>query len=1146
MHSPRIHTDLAQHLVGESWELIETVLPQGENAFISESLFSVGNGHVSVRGYAEEAEMAAPYGRNANHGHKYRKRLAEKGGHAKSAAGAHSPEHAFRGTYINGIYEERLLAQNHRRFMVGTCARECFLICVPDAFCVDVFVGSEHVSVATGTILSHRRVLDLRTGELRRRLVWQSTNHGREVTIESSRFVSLSRKNIAALRLSVTAKNVSNTDIRIVSRTVVTADAQRHLKVENIVARHTLVDASTAVSARTRNSCKRLVVAVTETCYSTSTDPSSLQLANFCSINASTPPASTKAENPLASTGRYEVTLASTPQLQQQQSFVSLAPKCAETIDSTETIYTSVINESTTLELTKYIAFFSDEEAAPEDMCDLAVHHSREAAGVTYDTMLNENRNIVEKFWETADVGVKTNQPSVQGAIRFNLLHLCMSFCRAYATESPPRGLMNELDNGLHHWEVDAIVIPFFAHIHPKTARALLQFRIDTLPQARNIAADMYLPRGALYPLRTVSGGENYPLPFCAAFLYSNAVIAYAMQRYVMATNDTALLLQGGADVVFSTVLIWIIWGTWDKGEFHIRYVGGPDEYSGLSDNNLFTNLMAQNHMQWAVQLASEMQEKHPQEWERVKDRCQITDEDLHMIERAASKMVVLFDAKNRVHPGDQFFMRKKKWGFCDVKKKKGFLIQTFDPSVIYRHQVCWTPDVILSSVLLPERFTTDELLADYNFYEPITANDSSLNSMIFSVVASQLGMIDKAMFHFNRALFVDIDNVIENTGGGLHSVAEAGSWWCFTGGFGGMRVLRGVLHFNPILPDEWDEYRFTVRHSGCLVHVHVTRRVVTYKVVEGLKGDSKLIIIHSNTNRIHLQLGIPASVRLYRDVHVFDFDCVVFDMDSIIEDVEDYHYEAWKSALEPFLWDNVGHSFKFTGEIYLAYLKHDRPLPALQRFLAKQGVTNLSLGTPEDSMDQNTIYGLFRRKQYHFRKIVHYRGLRPREGILEFLSELRQSGISVGCVTVSKNGHWLLNEASRGVLMLDGCLDGGDGEKMGLRWRPEMDYFASMCEQLNASPSRTVIVMDGIDGFSKSALEKFKMIVDVAKDPEVVTLAVPCTNISKFSELTVTLLDEKTTRDYSIYGRGTASRRSNLRPANDIWVSFDGGTLET
>ncbi|EAN91268.1 putative glycosyl hydrolase [Trypanosoma cruzi] len=1152
MSSPRNTTDVTQRLLCEPWEFIETTLPQGGNIPISESLFSVSNGHVRVRGYAEGANMAAPYGRHANNEHTVGRRSSNRAEPTTLRVKAQTPEEESRGTFVNGIYEERLLSRSHRVFTVGTCARECFLICVPDAFCVDVFVGSEHVSVSTGTILSHRRVLDLCTGELRRRLVWQSKNHGREVTIEASRFVSLARKNIAALKLSVSVKNVLNTDIRIVSRTMVPVNAQRHLKVENIVSRHTLIDASSAVCVRTRNSCKRLVVAATEACCTATTDHNSPPLAAFSNIGGASPTGVTPAESSVTSGGRCGTSPPSAqqqhnqqqqqqqPQQQQQQqqkqAVTFLASKSAETMESAETIYTSVISESTRLELTKYIAFLGDEDATPEDMCDLAIHNSREAAGVTYDAMVSENRNIVAKFWEVADLRVKTNNSFVQGALRFNLLHLYMSLCRAYVKESPPRGFMSETSNGLHHWDVDAIAIPFFSHIDPKTARAFLQFRIDTLPQARNIAADMDLPRGALYPLRTVCGGENRPLPFCAAFLYGNAVVAYAMRRYIMATKDTALLLCGGADVLFSTVLIWLIWGTWDKGQFHIRSVGGFDEYSGLSDNNLFTNLMAQNHMQWAVQVASHFQKKHPQEWETLKERCQFTDEDLLMIERAASKMVILFDAKNRVHPVDQFFMRKKKWEFGDLKATRGFLIHTFDPSVIYRHQVCRAPDVVLASMLLPEKFTTDEVRANYNFYEPITTNDSPLSSVMFTVMASQLGMIDRAMYHFNRTIFVDIENVIDSTGRGLHSVAAAaGSWWCLAAGFGGMRVIQGVLHFNPVLPDEWEEYEFAVRHRGCLVCIIVTRRTVTYEVVECTSDANELLIIHSDTHRIHLRLGVPESVRLYRDIHVFDFDCVIFDMDSVIEDVEDYHYEAWKKTLEPFLRENGMHSFKFTGELYLAYLKHDRPVPALQRFLIKQGVKELSLGTSEDNMECDTLYGLFRRKQYYFRKCVTYRGLRPREGILEILSELRQSGISVGCVTVSKNGHWMLNEASQLLMLLDGCLDGGDGESMSLRWRPEMDYFSAMCRQLNASTSRTIIVMDGIDGFSKSALEQFKMIVDIQKVPEDVTLAIPRVNISSLSDLTLALLDRETARDHSFSHRSTLNQGGNALVSGDI-----------
>ncbi|ORC91339.1 putative glycosyl hydrolase [Trypanosoma theileri] len=1209
---------IARRLLCEPWELVETNIPQGADIPISESLFSVGNGHVRVRGYKEEAEVAAPYGggnrtlNNSNCGisvstscfgvggcgggsssslnstndmnSNCRPQYMLKAGRTTLAAEAQPPEKSLRGTYVNGTYEERLLNRHHRDFTVGTCARECFLISVPDAFCIDVFVGSEHVSPATGTVISHTRILDFRTGELRRRFVWLSANQVREVTIESSRFVSATRKGIAVMKYTVSAKNVLNTDIRIVSRTTVPTDARQHLKVENVVARHSLHDASSAVCVRTRNSCKRLVVAVTEVCASTHVEhkpgsnsaftaasgtslaegatPTSLAQTDISQPPnnrfGSTPPTSqqqiqTQQHPPLPQQQQQQQqqlqpqTLPlqqqqqqsqqsqqsqqqqqpqppqpqsqqpqsqQQPSQQQQQSFTFLAPKCAETENGSETIYTSVISDHTRFELNKFVAFLSDEDAAPEDICDLAILQAREAATLDYDALFQEQRLSISKFWEVADIRVACDNPAVQGALRFNILQLYMTAGRICLQKSPSRGIMCELYGGLQQWDLDAIVIPFFSNIQPETARALLQFRIDTLPQARNIAMDMDIPRGAIYPLRTVNGGENSPASFCAAFLHVNAIIAYSMKRYIIATNDTSILLQGGADVIFSTVLIWLIWGTWDKGQFHIRSVGGPDDYSGLSDNNFFTNIMAQYHMQWVVGLAAFLKEKHPVEWEELKERCQFTDEDLQMIEQAAAKMVIFFDAKNRVHPVDQFFMRKKKWDLGDLKSKRGLLIRTFDPSVIYRHQVCRTPDVVLASMLLPERCTKDEVRANYNFYEPITTNDSSISSVIFSVVASQLDMLDKAKIHFNRVPFVDIENVIGNTGRGLHSSAAAGSWWCLAAGFGGMRLVQGVLHFNPVLPDGCDEYEFFVRHRGCLILVHVTRRTVTYKMVENKWDLPELLIIHSDTNRIHLENGIPESVRLYRDVRVFDFDCVIFDMDSLIDNIEEYHYEAWKKTLESFLHEMGQTSFNLTSELYLAYLKHGKPFPALLQFLGKQGFSNVPLGGPDNTREHNTLYGLFQRKLHYFRHCVRSRGVQPREGALELLSELRQSGIYVGCVTLSKNGHWLLNETPQLMSLIDKCLDGIDAEEKALRWRPEMDYFFAMCEQLNTSMSRTVIVLDSIDGFSKSALDQFKLIVDLQKDPEENAFGIQRMYVSSLKELTVTLLGEMTSRD--------------------------------
>ncbi|CCD15688.1 unnamed protein product, partial [Trypanosoma congolense IL3000] len=641
------------------WELVENELPQGGDVPASESLFTLANGHICVRGYTEESETAMLYSKvpdthespplnltaSSRKGHASSRSLSES--HAISspvcfaACGStchkgrsaiskkwQPPERSVRGTYVNGFCEERLLThrQHQRSFTVGICARDSFFIRAPDAFCIDVFVGGEHVTAETGNILSHRRVFNYRAGELRRHLVWQSKRHGHQVAIESSRIVSLTRKGIAALKYRVSAKNVSNTNIRVVSRTIVPPDARQHCRIESIVAGHTLHDAFTSVFVRTRNSCKRLVVAESEACSSSQYDHTAVSNSNAFSVagsmgvpaGAEPPLNSLEVGDPLMVSRAPKGPLDMTTQkkVQPKSACTFLAPKTTETENGAETTYTSVIRESTYLELTKYIAFLVDEDAAPEDISDVGIQHAREAANLTYGSLYFEQVDYLSNFWERANVHIKSSDTSLEGAIRFNMLHLIMTSRNPQPCHSPSRGFMSDLYGGIHRWDVDVIIIPFFSHVHPEVARGLLQFRIDTLPQARSLAADVDFPRGALYPQRTVNGTESKPPPFCAAFLFTNAVIAYAMKHYITATGNYSILIEGGADVLFSTALIWLIWGTWDKGGFHLRSVGGPDDYSSLGDNNHFTNVMARFHMQWAVTMATFIQKKYPGNWE--------------------------------------------------------------------------------------------------------------------------------------------------------------------------------------------------------------------------------------------------------------------------------------------------------------------------------------------------------------------------------------------------------------------------------------------------------------------------------------------------------------------------------------------------
>ncbi len=61
------------------------------------------------------------------------------------------------------------------------------------------------------------------------------------------------------------------------------------------------------------------------------------------------------------------------------------------------------------------------------------------------------------------------------------------------------------------------------------------------------------------------------------------------------ATGDEAFEREVGLEILVETARLWRSLGHYDlQGRFRIDGVTGPDEYSAIADNNVYTNLMAQ------------------------------------------------------------------------------------------------------------------------------------------------------------------------------------------------------------------------------------------------------------------------------------------------------------------------------------------------------------------------------------------------------------------------------------------------------------------------------------------------------------------------------------------------------------------------
>jgi len=156
----------AIELSDEDWLVNEDGYNQGQQGMF-ESIFTLGNGYLGVRGCLEE-----------------------------------NPEGSYRGTYIAGIFDKSESFVNE-------------LVKAPCGVDFSVWAGDHKFSVDRDDVLSHKRVLDMRKGVLHRTTRLKDSE-GRVLRLEFRRVVFSHQVHGSVTLISVTPENFSE-EIRIIS-----------------------------------------------------------------------------------------------------------------------------------------------------------------------------------------------------------------------------------------------------------------------------------------------------------------------------------------------------------------------------------------------------------------------------------------------------------------------------------------------------------------------------------------------------------------------------------------------------------------------------------------------------------------------------------------------------------------------------------------------------------------------------------------------------------------------------------------------------------------------------------------------------------------------------------------------------------------
>ena len=375
-----------------------------------------------------------------------------------------------------------------------------------------------------------------------------------------------------------------------------------------------------------------------------------------------------------------------------------------------------------------------------------------------------------------------------------------------------------------------------------------------TLDTARAHAADLGLA-GAAFAWRTIHGEEcSGYWPAGTAAFHINADIAAAVVIYLDATDDEEFEREVGLPILIETARLWRSLGQHDaSGQFRIEGVTGPDEYSAIKDNNLYTNLMAQHNLAAAADLVEKRQFESRD--------LGVTTEEAASWRDAAEDMFIPFDESLQVHPQHDGFTKYARWDFKDTPEDHYPLLLHYPYFQLYRKQVVKQADVVLAMQMRPRCSPPSRSSATSTTTSPSPSGTQACRPATQAVMAAEVGHLSLGYDYLAEAAFMDLQDREHNTKDGLHIASLAGAWIALVGGFGGMRAANGQLCFSPKLPPGIVGLSFRMRYRGRTLKVAIHGHGATYSL---LAGDPLDITHHGKPATVgdkELTLDIPAIV---------------------------------------------------------------------------------------------------------------------------------------------------------------------------------------------------------------------------------------------------------------------------------------------
>ena len=721
----------------DPWKIIETNFDPNKQKQ-AESIFSLGNGS---------------FGQRANFEEKYSGPSLQ----GSYVGGVYYPDKTRVGWWKNG-YPEYFAKVLNATNWIG----------------IDIKIDGEHLDLNSQKIKHFHRELDMKNGLLKR-TVRIEFNNGKELEIDSIRFCSMAREEVAAIAYSVTPINFSG-NVKFTPY----LDANVHNHDANYDEFFWIEDSKKV----------------------------DMQKAILCTRTKKT---------------NFAISTAMRYSFWEDDELLQIHPNIAQSDFYVENNFEHFLTKGKKYTLKKYVAITSTINHSEFDLVPKAIKRVREAYITGFDKLKQEHQAAWANIWKSADITIEGDSASQQG-IRFNIFHLYQTYTGKNAKLNiGPKGFTGEKYGGATYWDTEAYCLPFYLKTaDPSVARQLLIYRFNHLDRAIENAEKLGFKEGAaLFPMVTMNGEEchnEWEITF--EEIHRNGAIAFAIYNYIRHTGDTDYLTTYGFPVIAAIARFWAQRFNWseDKLAYVMLGVTGPNEYENNVNNNWYTNYIAR----WCIAYCLEVNEMS-----EIKTAHKLDEREINKFKHIVENVYFPKLKSTQIFLQQDGFMDKEQLNASDIPRAQRPINQHWSWDRILRSIFIKQADVLQGLYLFEDHFSTELIKENFDFYEPKTVHESSLSPCVHVILAAKINKLEKALELYLRTSRLDLDDYNHEADEGLHITSMAGTWMSIVEGLAGVRILKEGLYIDPKIPQPWESYSFQIRYQNRPLAISVSQKNV-------------------------------------------------------------------------------------------------------------------------------------------------------------------------------------------------------------------------------------------------------------------------------------------------------------------------------